>query len=137
MTSIWALTWCLCTNSFCSSCGRRASTAIVCKNWAALHENCSSGIWEAVNLSGVTPPGDGTPCRAALEAWLVRRAPGLRQLQLQDTTTPSLTIFQAADTTAYHAPTRSLHCECDLPRSRRYAGFARRPAPVASISSKC
>lgn len=89
MTSLWALTWCLCTNSFCSSCGRRASTAIVCKNWAALHENCSSGIWEAVNLSGVTPPGDGTPCRAALEAWLARRAPGLRQLQLQDTTTPS------------------------------------------------
>ena len=49
-----------------------------------MHTDVDSGIWEAACLSRVTPPSSNTPCRAALEAWLAHRAPGLRQLQLVD-----------------------------------------------------
>ena len=49
-----------------------------------MHTDVDSGIWEAACLSRFTPPSSNMPCRAALEAWLAHRAPGLRQLQLVD-----------------------------------------------------
>ncbi len=56
----------------------------MCKEWAAVHADVNSGIWEAACLSRVTPTPSDTLRRVALEAWLARRAPGLRQLQLED-----------------------------------------------------
>ncbi len=59
---------------------------MVCRDWAAVHADTSSKIWEAANVCDmmhraleifVSDSGAGDVC-----LWLARRAPGLRQLEV-------------------------------------------------------
>jgi len=71
----------------------------VCRDWAAVHADSSSGIWEAVNLHAETQrmaekevlPGDAVRLEAeqrglvSLGVWLAARAQAVRQLQFCET----------------------------------------------------
>ena len=66
---------------------RRAATAAVCKEWAAVHDDSDSRIWEAVSedcerAHALKQRGRGTA--GCLHRWLSARAPGLRQLSFCD-----------------------------------------------------
>ncbi len=78
--------------------GRRVVTAAVCRDWAAVHADSSSGIWEAVNLHAETQrtaeevlPGDTVRRKTdrrglvSLGVWLAARAQAVRQLQFCET----------------------------------------------------
>ncbi len=59
----------------------------MCSDWAAVHKDNDSGIWEAANLRGTVPAkGSDRRLRVAcgLAVWLASRAPALRQLQFPD-----------------------------------------------------
>mmetsp|Transcript_17920 Transcript_17920/g.53946 ORF Transcript_17920/g.53946 Transcript_17920/m.53946 type:complete len:364 (-) Transcript_17920:1809-2900(-) len=72
----------------------RAATAAVCVDWAAVHRDPDSRIWEGANLQGPTQRavldldltyGDGAGGYAtSLQRCLSRWGPGLKQLQLHD-----------------------------------------------------
>ncbi len=66
---------------------RRAKTAKVCRDWAAVHKDSSSGVWGGANLKKACKaktPEQRQRAATSLMAWLTARAPALRQLQLCD-----------------------------------------------------
>ncbi len=54
---------------------------MVCTDWAAVHKDNNSGIWEAANLQ---EEEQRQQAATSLAAWLTARASALRQLQLCD-----------------------------------------------------